>query len=155
MDSNTISMNVTVVRSGGKVDRNATLAKLSDDVSAYFDQMESEESNFAKAVDKVFSSHPGAALAMTTLVPFALRELNAQPDNFSALSERLKDYIRNNTGERSSGALFKSSRGRGGGLLRWSDIKEGSSEDVEEERTSEPPASVSAGKPGRKTRAAK
>jgi hypothetical protein len=62
----------------------------------------------------------GKTLAMPIVSNYALIRLNAQPENYSALNERVLQYIRDN--KVGDASLFVVSKGKGGGCSRRSDV---------------------------------
>jgi hypothetical protein len=116
------TITLTLARhSDGSVDESATLAACQSAVRKYVAERETEQSTIAAAVSEVFDTLKGGRANMPYVVNQALRSLNALPENFKALSERTAEYIREHAGDRDSGALFNIGKGKGGGVVRWSD----------------------------------
>ena len=85
---------------------------------------ETETATIAAAVDELFTDKLGARLNMPYVVSQCQQKLNAQPENFKALGERVAQYVRDNAGPRESGKLFNIGKGKGGGVTRHSDQPE-------------------------------
>lgn len=116
------TLSITLARhSDGSVDEAGTLAACQAAVRKYVAERETEQATIAAAVSEVFDTLKGARANMPYVVNQALRSLNALPENFKALSERTAEYIREHAGDRDSGALFSIGKGKGGGVVRWSD----------------------------------
>lgn len=120
------TLNITLARAAdGSVDVAATLAACQGAVHQYIASRETEQTVIASAVSEVFDALKGGRANMPFVVNQALRTLNAQPENFKALSDRCAEYIRENASEdRASGKLFKIGKGKGGGVTRWADQPE-------------------------------
>jgi hypothetical protein len=119
------TLSITLARSSdGSVDESATLAECQSAIRKYVAERETEQATIALAVSDVFDSLKGARANMPYVVNSALRGLNAQPENFKALSERVADYLRSHAGDRASGALFHIGKGKTGGVTRWADQPE-------------------------------
>lgn len=121
-----------VVRgSDGSVDLEATVTKFQGDLVQFVAERETEQAVIAEAVNAIFDAHPGAAINMPALQTFALQRLNAQPENYTILADRVADYVRENaqgeTREDGSherpGSLFVIKKGKGGGVHRRADMK--------------------------------
>lgn len=119
------TLTITLARhSDGSVDESATLAACQSAVRKYVAERETEQATIAAAVSEVFDALKGARANMPYVVNQALRTLNALPENFKALSERVAEYLREHAGDRSAGAKFGILKGKGGGVVRWSDQPE-------------------------------
>lgn len=120
-----------VVRgSDGAVDLASTILKFEDDLSRFVAERETEQSVIAEAIAAIFDQHKGTAINMPALQTFALQKLNAQPSNYTVLSERVAEYVRENSqGEVKEGveerpqSLFVIKKGKGGGVHRRCDMK--------------------------------
>ena len=112
------TLNITLARAAdGSVDEAATLAECQSAIRNYVAQRETEQATIAVAVGEVFDLLKGGRANMPFVINQALRSLNAQPENFKALSERVADYVRENASEdRASGKLFKIGKGKGAGM---------------------------------------
>lgn len=125
-----INLHSYVVRgSDGSVDAEATIGKFGTDLARYIAERETEQETIANAVHAVFDHYKGASLNMPALVSMTLTKLNAQPESFKALSDRVLSFVRENAqGETKDGvserpnSLFVIGKGKGGGVKRRSDI---------------------------------
>ena len=125
MAINTITLNTFLVRdSNGSIDHEATLDKFQTNLLQYEVERDLEAQTIGEAVHAVFDEFKGVSLNMPALTSFALKRLNVQPETFTSLSKKVGDYIRDNAGDRDSGASFKVGKGKGGGCRRWSDTPE-------------------------------
>lgn len=115
-----INVSGYVVRNAGQVDIEATVEKFRGELSSYLAQYETEQASIADAVHSVFDKHLGTTLTMPVLSTYSLNELNAQPENYTALNDRVLDYVRQNAEGDSS--IFVISKGKGGGVKRRVDI---------------------------------
>jgi hypothetical protein len=111
-------MNVSsfVVLSGGSVDVAASTAKFTAALNDYVVSRETENGQIATAVSAVFDEHKGKTLTMPTLAALAVQKLNAQPENFKALSERVSTFVREQ-----NGTTLRITKGKGGGVSRVAD----------------------------------
>ena len=117
------NLNVQLVLVNGKVDQDASRDAFEAALSHFVAQHETETATLATAVDAVLANHPNKGIAMPILASLALNTINVQPENFSALSEQLMNYVRANASEkREDGKLFRIGKGKGGGCRRWTDI---------------------------------
>lgn len=104
----------------GMIDLDASRTSFETEMSKFIVQNEAQEATVVAAIKDVFDNHAGKALTMDAIKTFALAKLNVQPENHSSLSTRITDYVRaNNKGDTS---LFVSKKGRGGGMMRRSDM---------------------------------
>jgi hypothetical protein len=119
-----------VLGSDGKTDKAATLASCSDAIDKYTAERETEEETISEAVHALFDQHKGARLNMPYVVGECLRTLNVQPANFKPLSEKVAQYVRDNSqGEKAEDgsvarpdSLFLIGKGKGGGVARRCDL---------------------------------
>lgn len=117
-----VSLTITLARdASGAVDVDASVEAFKTAVHQHIAARETETATIALAVDDLFSSKPGARLNMPYVQSSVATALNAQPENFKALGERIAVYIRENAGDRDSGKLFHIGKGKVGGVTRWSD----------------------------------
>lgn len=117
-----ITLSTTLVRDdSGAVDVESSVAAFRAAVLQHIAARETETTTIALAVDELFTEKRGARLHMPYVVSQCQQKLNAQPENFKALGERVAQYVRDNAGERDSGKLFNIGKGKNGGVTRWSD----------------------------------
>lgn len=137
--------------SDGSVDLDASLAKFEGTLSNHIASVELETVEIANAVSAAFDKFPGARLGMTYVINQALQILNVQPENHKTLEGRVHVYIQENadqdavyatdpkTGkvigkgdervmvtepEADRTRMFGIGKGKGGGVVRWSDVPE-------------------------------
>jgi hypothetical protein len=131
--------NFVIRDESGALDFDATMKKFAARVTEYDAAVSMETDKIAGAVDATFDKFNGAIMPMDTIVGFAITDLNPTSDNYSILKERVKDYIRSNA-DRSEvknqdgtvitpadaprTRIFAISKGKGGGVKRWSDHAE-------------------------------
>lgn len=115
-----INVSEYVVRNGGSVDIEASVDKFRSALTVHLAERETQQATIADAVHTVFDKNKGTVISMPALTGLALQELNAQPENFTVLSERVQEYVRENAQGDSS--TFIIAKGKGGGCKRRSDI---------------------------------
>ena len=119
----TINLATFAVRdSDGELDLSATVTKFEGALLAYQAERETELATIGAAVHAVFDAHKGTNINMPAVTSLALQKLNVQPETYKALSERVQSFVRDNAGERESGAIFGIAKGKGGGCCRWEDV---------------------------------
>ncbi len=106
----------------GAIDQTATLAKVGEALVAFAALDANQSSDFAKAIDAVFDAHPGVRIPLPALANEAMKSLNVDVMNYQVISERVQTFVRNNSGDRETGRKYGMSKGKGGGVGRWSDI---------------------------------
>lgn len=113
-------MNVSsfVVLAAGLVDVAASTAKFEGALATYIAERETEATQIGAAVNAVFDEHLGKTLTMPVVQALATQQLNAQPENWKVLSERIATYVRENA---TPGGSLKISKGKGGGVSRLCD----------------------------------
>lgn len=104
-----------VFGSNGSVDHEATLAKFSGDLSRYEAEREVESTTIGAAVHALFDKHIGKRIPMPFVQGEVLKALNAQPENYKVLTEKVTDYVR-------TSPEFDTAKGKGGGCGRLSDL---------------------------------
>jgi hypothetical protein len=106
----------------GSVDVDATVTKFEEALVTYVTENEAGDRLVADAVNAVFDAHKGSRINMPALTALALQHLNVQPENHKALTTRVQQYIRANVGELGTGKALNSTKGKGGGVCRVSDL---------------------------------
>lgn len=92
-------------------------------------ELETEQVEIAEAVSALFDQYPGASINMPAVASMTAQRLNAQPENFKVLSDRVLDYVRQNAqGDTAKDgsverpdSLFVIGKGKGGGCYRRAD----------------------------------
>jgi hypothetical protein len=118
-----------VVRAGGSINRAASVAAFETVLDQYLAEESVESGVIGDAVNAVFDKHPGASINMPALQSAVTGLLNATPANYAVLSEKARQYVRQNSqGEKDSAgnfenpeSLFLIQKGKGGGVRRRSD----------------------------------
>lgn len=124
----------------GKIDEEKSVSNFRAHVAKTKTEQELEDSTIAKAVSDVFDANPGVSINMDGVIGMALRGLNVQQANYTAMQEKVGAYIRANsdraekkdrktgkviqTKEQPRTRLFGIKKGLGGGVCRWSDVPE-------------------------------
>ena len=122
----------------GKIDEEKSVSNFRAHVAKTKTEQELEESTIARAVSAVFDENPGASINMDGVIGMALRGLNVQQANYTAMQDKVGAYIRANSDraekkDRKTGKvtqqkeqprtrLFGIKKGLGGGVCRWSDV---------------------------------
>jgi hypothetical protein len=123
------TITVTIV-SGTDNDLAANEQAFRDAYLLHVAQKEIEDTNISDAVHSVFDQYLGASINMPAVVSFALRKLNAQPENHSYLEKRTLEFIRcNSQGKKLDDGSFENpnsdfviGKGSKGGVKRRKDI---------------------------------
>lgn len=112
-----LSISVDVVRSSdGTIDQGASLDVARLALSKLAAQHETEVGTISAAVAEVFATHE-SPIGMPALVSLTCSKLNVQPENFSYLSERVAEYVRDNAQDRAGdSSAFVIRKGKGGGV---------------------------------------
>jgi hypothetical protein len=108
----------------GSVDVEGTLAKFGVDLLNFVAERDTEDAVIGEAVNALFDKHPGARLVVPYVVSQTLVALNVQPQNSTALTKRVMDFLHANNGERDSGQPYGIGKGKGSGVCRWSTTPE-------------------------------
>lgn len=121
-----------VVRSSnGSIDHEATLSKFAGDLLAYEAEQEQESSVIGGAVHALFDQFKGARLNVPYLTGEVLRRLNATPENYKTLTEKVQNFVRSQSQGESYDdgtvehpqSVFVIGRGKGGGVARRCDLR--------------------------------
>lgn len=100
----------------GSIDHESTLKKFAIDLREYEAERELESSTIGAVIHKIFDRHLGKRLSTPFVVGEALNALNAQPENYKALTDKVSEFLR-------SSAEFDARKGKGGGVSRRCDIE--------------------------------
>ena len=122
--------NYAVRSDEGGIDHEATLAKFAGDLLAFEVEQEAEASTIGAAVHALFDQFKGARLNMPYLTGEVLRRLNATPENYKTLTEKVQNFVRNQAQGESledgsveyPGSTFIIGKGKGGGVARRCDL---------------------------------
>jgi hypothetical protein len=111
-------MNISyfIIRSvDGSIDHEATLGKFAGDLLQFEAEREIECSTIGAVVHATFDTHLGKRLPTPFVLNEALRALNAQPENYKVLTEKVQQFIR-------TSPEFHTLPGKGGGVARLRDL---------------------------------
>lgn len=126
MDTITFNLVRTV---GGEIDVQASLSEANRVIAQKAMEEQEEFGMIAQAVERVWDQRPTAkVMSIDALTSFALSEINAEPDQYVDLVERIKTYIRSNT------SLFHIAKGKGGGVVLISRLNQSELNKVQEQR---------------------
>jgi hypothetical protein len=115
------SISVDVVLNNGAIDSSATIEAFEAALEDYTTQFNAENGAIGDAVAAVFAANPGKRIVLPTVGNLAAVQMNATPENFAALAELAKDYVRRNSVGDSS--LFVMGKGpREGGVALRADL---------------------------------
>jgi len=123
-----ISLTVDLVTQDGHIDIEASTAAFRTAALRRQAELETEQTEIADAVTALFDQYLGQPIAMPTLGSMVAQKLNAQPENFKVLSDRVLDYVRQNSqGKVTDGveerpdSLYFIGKGKNGGCYRRAD----------------------------------
>ena len=123
-----ISLTVDLVTQDGHIDIDASTAAFRSAAIKRQAELETEQTEIADAVTALFDQYRGQAIPMPTVGSMVAQKLNAQPENFKVLSDRVLDYVRQNSqGEVKDGVAarpdseFVIGKGKNGGCYRRAD----------------------------------
>jgi len=103
------------LNSDGTVDIDATVDTFRDTIILMVDEEAEQREATIQAVDKVLELAQGK-LAMDMLVGMVLSKLQVTPENYRRDSVRVRNFIKDNLGEKGSNSLYASAKGKGGGV---------------------------------------
>ena len=86
-------------------------------LSEYESRSEGERQTIGEALHALFDKHTGKRLAAPYVVAECLRWLNAQPENYQHLTDKVKEFLSNSS-------TFDVKKGKGGGWARSIDSME-------------------------------
>lgn len=109
----------TVRGSNGSVDVTASAAAYAAALTEWVKSNEIPTDRISNAVSAVLDSFPGQRLPMPQLLSLACQKLGSTPDQFSAVSEHVRAYVR---GQAEAGSLVIV-KGKGGGVGRPAESK--------------------------------
>lgn len=123
-----ISLTVELVTTDGHIDIEASAQAFRTAALKRQAELETEQGQIAEATSALFDQYKGQAIPMPTVGSMVAQKLNAQPENFKVLSDRVLDYVRaNSQGEVKDGvaerpdSLFVIGKGKNGGCYRRAD----------------------------------
>lgn len=119
-----MSINVAAIKAflvsndDGSVNFAASTAKFETELQGYEEMNSQGDEQIAEAISAIFDTYPG--VNVTNLAGFAISKLQVGPTNYSETMDRVKSYLKANTGEYGE-AHFGMRKGKGGGHWRWAD----------------------------------
>lgn len=119
------TLSFALVSLAGSIDRAQSLASAEAALDAHIAEHETQQETVAEAVNAVFDQYRGENLTMPILEGLALQKMNAIPANYKVLGKLALDFVRSNSdqkGEADRTRTFGISKGKGGGVCRWSDV---------------------------------
>jgi len=119
----------------GSVNEDATVEKFRGALTQFIADSETEESSIRQGIEAVLTENTGERTSLDFVTAEVARSLNATATNYTAMKEKVADYIRQNAcGEKNgkpvdskTGAVLSEPRvyflgkGRDGGVRRWTD----------------------------------
>lgn len=130
MNKTSINLGTFAVRNAeGNIDHEATLLKFAEVISTWEIEAEQAEGAIRQVVSAIFDQYKGATLNKKFITGQALRQLNATPENWTEMEDKVSSYLKNNsqgevaedgTHERPN-SLFVTRPGKGGGTFRRAD----------------------------------
>ncbi len=127
----TISLTIDLVLTDGSIDLDASTQAFRSAAVRRQAELETEQEQIAEAVSALYDRFPGQAIGMPAVASMTAQALNAQPENFKVLSDRVLDYVRSNSQETGSAkegtlvshpdSLFVIAKGKNGGCYRRAD----------------------------------
>lgn len=118
---NIVLSSYVVLSVEGVIDHEATLEKFAENILKFEAEKDAENATISVAIHALFDQFRGARLNMPYLIGEVTRRLDAKPDNYKSLSDKVQAFIRANA--EGDDAMFMISRGKGGGVARLSDQK--------------------------------
>lgn len=133
-----ITLTVPLFRtSEGRYDHDRIAAAFRGESVKHEAERELEEATIRDALNTIYDTYRGTAITMPTLEGMVCRALNAQPANWKTMADRVATFVRANSQEtvekdaagnklvtKHPNSLFVIQKGKGGGVLRRSDIPE-------------------------------
>jgi len=99
----------------GSIHHEATIGAFTGALLKYEAERELEKSTIGAVVHATFDTHLGKRLNTPFVLNEALRALNAQPENYKVLTEKVQQFIR-------TSPEFHTVPGKGGGVARRRDL---------------------------------
>jgi hypothetical protein len=110
------NINSFIIRAvDGSIDHEASIGAFAGALLKYEAERETEMAVIAGAVNALFDQYKGARLNTPFLVGETLRRLNAQPENYKVLTEKVQQFVR-------TSPAFTIGKGKGGGVARLRDL---------------------------------
>ena len=110
-----------IVNDSGNIDIIATMDKFQILLYKYQTECEIEHNVISQAVHAVFDQYKGTTIRMAAIAGISVQKLNGQPENFKILTNKVKEFVKKNSGDKGSGKLFRILKGKNSGVIRCSD----------------------------------
>jgi hypothetical protein len=104
-----------VCAADGSIDHEASIGAFAGALLKYEAERELENSTIGAVVHATFDAHLGKRLTTPYVVGEALKSLNAQPENYKTLTNKVQEFIR-------TSPEFHTGKGKGGGVARICDL---------------------------------
>ena len=120
-----IVLNTYVIRNETGIDIEASVRKFHNNVLALQSHEENDVEAISNAVGVVFDRYPCVSMNTDAVIHAALVEMNVGPEAYQDMTHKVRSYLQaNSSHNREDEQLFRSAKGPGGGLCRWSEYVE-------------------------------
>lgn len=110
----------------GSIDHEGTISKFANELSEFAANQEAENATISQAIHAMFDQYKGARLNMPYLTGEVLRRLEAKPDTYKVLTDKVQGFIRSQSQGKTLDdgsvenpqSVFVISKGKGGGVSR-------------------------------------
>ena len=99
-----------------RIDHEESIRRFSDHLVKHEAKSNREAESIGYALHNLFDKHLGMRLASPYVVAECLRELNAQPDNYTELTLSVQSFLKHSS-------VFEVQKGKGGGWARTADLR--------------------------------
>jgi hypothetical protein len=117
--SNTITTNL-VFTSDGSVDRAPSTEAFTTALNARIAERETQISLIVEGVSSLFDQYKGESVGLPAVASMVAQRLNAPPASFKVISERVAQYVRDNSDGKGTNE-YQIRKGKSGGVSRVSD----------------------------------
>lgn len=104
-----------VYQNNGFINHEMSIAAFADELMQYEDELSLDKHTIGIAVNAIFDTHMGKRLASPYVIGEVLKSLNAQPENYQDLLEKVQNFLRVSLD-------FNVVKGKGGGWARLCDV---------------------------------
>jgi hypothetical protein len=125
-----ITLETTLVQNEeGNIDQDLSVAAFRTALLKRIAERETEATSIGEAVNALFDEHLGTSINMPAVASMTCAKLNAQPENYKVLSDRILQYVRDNSQgettedgvEERPASTFVIAKGKNGGCYRRAD----------------------------------
>jgi hypothetical protein len=102
--------------SDGNPNRDEAIARFTSQLDSYIANSRDTMDRISNAVHSVFDANRGVRLQMEALLHLSLAQMQATPAELTSLKEQAHTFIKASTD------VFKVAKGKGGGVVRLSDV---------------------------------